>query len=48
MIRCQAPKDNFDKYAADFDKILKAIKPPGEPQEPVVVPLEPTTYRPRK
>ena len=45
LIRCQAPADQFDKFAPDFDRLLPAMKIPDPPADPVVVPLHPTTYK---
>lgn len=48
MIRCQAPVDRFAKHAEDFEKIIKNMKVSDELLEPIVVPLDPTAYKPRK
>ncbi|MDD4890830.1 MAG: hypothetical protein PHU85_12990, partial [Phycisphaerae bacterium] len=48
IIRCQTPKDQYGKWSADFDKILKQMRVPAELMEPVVVPLDPATYKGKK
>lgn len=48
MIRCQAPRGEFEKHTKEFDKILDEMKIPGPGVEPVVVPANPSEYKPPK
>ncbi len=48
LIRCQAPQEEFEKRAADFQRVIAGMQVPREPVEPIVVPLDPASYKAKR